>query len=191
MTTCNRRPGTRRIKKAVAALLMASAVATALLGGAPLAAAGSGELTLIHMGDLHGHLVPRPGFRDGQSGQMLGGLARMYTKIQEIRAREKNTLLVNGGDTVQGSAEVLFTRGQAIVDVLNRFNIDAFNPGNWDYVYGSRRFVETLRRQGAESELECDRGEPVLRDRRCRAADVLSGLRRPARPAALSHQAVR
>jgi len=138
---CNRRRGTRRVKKAVAALSMASAIAT-LLGIANLAAGGSGEVTLIHMGDLHGHLVPRPGFREGQTGQMLGGLARIYTRIQEIRARERNTLLVNGGDTVQGSAEVLFTRGQAMVDVLNRFNIDAFNPGNWDYVYGSRRFVE-------------------------------------------------
>ncbi len=77
-----------------------------------------------------------------ESGQTLGGLARIYTKVQEIRTREKNTLLVNSGDTVQGSAEVLFTRGQAMVDVLNRFEIDAFNPGNWDYVYGSRRFVE-------------------------------------------------
>ena len=177
--------------RTVAALLLSASIAAWLLGSARVAAAGSGEVTLIHMGDLHGHLVPRPGFREGQSGQMLGGLARMYTKIQEIRAREKNTLLVNGGDTVQGSAEVLFTRGQAIVDVLNRFKIDAFNPGNWDFVYGSRRFVETLRRQGTEGELECDRGEPVLRDDRCRAADVLSGLGRPARPAALSHPAVR
>jgi 2',3'-cyclic-nucleotide 2'-phosphodiesterase (5'-nucleotidase family) len=129
---------------AISALLMVGSIAAGLLCNAPIAAAGSGEITLIHMGDVHGHLVPRPGFREGESGQMLGGLARMYTKIQEIRAREKNTLLVNGGDTVQGSAEVLFTRGQAIVDVLNRFDIDAFNPGNWDFVYGSRRFVETF-----------------------------------------------
>jgi S-sulfosulfanyl-L-cysteine sulfohydrolase len=28
--------------------------------------------------------------------------------------------------------------------MLNGFGIDAFNPGNWDYVYGSRRFVETF-----------------------------------------------
>jgi 2',3'-cyclic-nucleotide 2'-phosphodiesterase (5'-nucleotidase family) len=122
--------------------VLLGAIALGLLGNAPLADAGSGEVTLIHMGDLHGHLTPRPGFRDGEQGHMVGGLARMYTKIREIRAREENTLLVNGGDTVQGSAEVLFTRGQAIIDVLNRFAIDAFNPGNWDYVYGSRRFVE-------------------------------------------------
>lgn len=125
------------------AAFMASAVfAAALVGSAPVSAAGSGEVTLIHMGDLHGHLVPRPSVRDGEEGQTVGGLARIYSKVQEIRAREKNTLLINGGDTVQGSAEVLFTRGQAIIDVLNLFKIDAFNPGNWDYVYGSRRFVE-------------------------------------------------
>jgi 2',3'-cyclic-nucleotide 2'-phosphodiesterase (5'-nucleotidase family) len=128
--------------KKISALLRCASVAALLWGSGQAATAGSGEITLIHIGDLHGHLVPRPGFREGQSGEMLGGLARLYTKIQEIRTREKNTLLVNGGDTVQGSAEVLYTRGQAIVDVLNRFGIDAFNPGNWDFVYGSRRFVD-------------------------------------------------
>jgi 2',3'-cyclic-nucleotide 2'-phosphodiesterase (5'-nucleotidase family) len=119
-------------------------IAVGLLGSALASAGGSGEVTLIHIGDLHGHLIPRPSAREGESGQTLGGLARIYTKVHEIRAREKNTLLVNSGDTIQGSAEVLFTRGQAIIDVLNRFEIDAFNPGNWDYVYGSRHFVETF-----------------------------------------------
>ena len=49
------------------------------------------------------------------------------------------TLLLNTGDTIQGSAEALFTKGQALVDVLNRFAIDAYAPGNWDWVYGADR----------------------------------------------------
>ncbi len=126
-----------------AALLIWVAIAAALPPSAP-ALAGSGEITLIHIGDLHGHLIPRPVAREGGSGRTEGGLARIYTKIREIRARGTPTVLVNTGDTVQGSAEALFTRGQVIVDVLNRFGIDAFNPGNWDFVYGSRRFVETF-----------------------------------------------
>lgn len=124
----------------------AAMLALTLLAGTPAGAgagAGTGEVTLIHMGDLHGHLIPRADVREAQ-GQTRGGLARLYTLIKDIRGREKNTLLVNGGDTVQGSAEVLYTRGKAMVDVLNRFQIDAYNPGNWDYVYGSRRFVETF-----------------------------------------------
>ena len=107
-----------------------------------LAQAGSGEITLIHIGDIHGHLTPRPNLRSDGTGRPEGGLARMYSKIQEIRTREKNTLLLNTGDTIQGSAEALYTRGQALVDVLNRFRIDAYAPGNWEFVYGTERFLE-------------------------------------------------
>lgn len=105
-------------------------------------AAGSGEITLIHIGDIHGHLMPRPNLRSDGAGRPEGGLARMYSKIQEIRGREKNTLLLNTGDTIQGSAEALYTQGQALVDVLNRFRIDAYAPGNWEFVYGTGRFLE-------------------------------------------------
>ena len=104
--------------------------------------AGDGEITIIHTGDFHGHLVPRPNMRSDGNGLMEGGLARVHKKIKQIRDDEKNTLYVHTGDTIQGSAEVLYTRGQAIVDVLNNFKIDAFAPGNWEFVYGTERFLE-------------------------------------------------
>jgi len=98
-------------------------------------------VTLIHLGDIHGHMVPRPNTRsDAVANTTVGGLASMYTRVSEIRAANPNTLLVNTGDTIQGSAEALFTNGQALVDVLNLFKIDAFAPGNWEFVYGTERF---------------------------------------------------
>ncbi|MEW6613150.1 MAG: bifunctional metallophosphatase/5'-nucleotidase [Pseudomonadota bacterium] len=113
-----------------------------ILAAVPAFAAGNGTVTLIQIGDLHGHLVPRPNVRSDSSGRLEGGLARLYTQIQEIRSRARDSLLINTGDTIQGSAETLFTRGQAMVDVLNRFGIDAFAPGNWDFLYGTQRFQE-------------------------------------------------
>src|SRR5947207_2194726 len=102
----------RWISTSVSALL---ALALPLSVG-PVKAA---EITLIHMGDVHGHLMPRPSVRGETAGKTEGGLARMYTKINEIRTRHpERTLLLNTGDTLQGSAEALFTRGQAMVDVL-------------------------------------------------------------------------
>jgi sulfur-oxidizing protein SoxB len=111
------------------------------------------EITLIHMGDVHGHLMPRPSIRGGTPARTEGGLARMYTKISQIRAERSNdkTLLLNTGDTIQGSAEALFTKGQALVDVLNRFAIDAYVPGNWDWVYGVERALELFAGPAAEA----------------------------------------
>ncbi len=114
------------------------------------ATAGDGTVRLIQIGDIHGHLVPRPNVRSDSTGKLEGGLARMATIIKQIRAKSmvgktNTSLLINSGDTVQGSAEALFTRGQALIDVVNLLGIDADNPGNWDFLYGTARFEETFK----------------------------------------------
>ena len=125
------------------AIAAASAFAlTTALSMTSTAFAGGKEVTLIHIGDIHGHTTPRANVRSDGVGRMEGGLARMYSKIKAIRKDEPNALLINTGDTLQGSGEALFSRGQALVDVLDLFGIDAYAPGNWDWVYGKERFVE-------------------------------------------------
>ncbi|MDP2026900.1 bifunctional UDP-sugar hydrolase/5'-nucleotidase [Sulfuriferula sp.] len=137
------------IKTLCAALGLASA---SLISTAALGAGGSGSVILIHTGDIHGHLLPRPNLRSDAVGHsMEGGVARMYTAIQQIRASAidkkgvDHSLLINTGDTVQGSGEALFSRGQAMIDVLNKFGFVAHAPGNWDYLYGPARFEETFK----------------------------------------------
>lgn len=123
---------------------MPAALAAAIFTLCAPAQAGknSGELTLIHMGDLHGHLVPHPSVRSDAAGKTEGGVARIYTLVEGIRrAHPGATLLVNTGDTLHGGAEALFTRGEAMIDVLNAFRFDAYAPGNWDYVYGADKFL--------------------------------------------------
>lgn len=114
------------------------------------ATAGDGEVVLIHTGDIHGHMVPRPNVRSDTTGKLEGGLAKMYTVIKKIRAAStynniNHSLLINTGDTLQGSGEALFSRGQVMIDVLNLFKFDAFAPGNWDFLYGPARFEQVFK----------------------------------------------
>lgn len=133
---------------------------SALLAGAILSAvsttavhADDSEITIIHTGDFHGHLIPRANVRSDHVGHSTeGGLARIYTKIQELREEDPNALLIHTGDTIQGGAEVLYTEGKAIIDILNKFNITAFAPGNWEFVYGTQRFENLFGKDSAHAD---------------------------------------
>ena len=135
----------RQSIKAVAAIAMAMLFVAPVLAGDD-STPGTGSVTLIHTGDIHGHLVPRPNVRSDSTGHLEGGLARVATTVNRIRSQRgyKNTLLINTGDTLQGSAEAMFSRGQVMIDVLNLFGVQAHAPGNWDYLYGPDRFLETF-----------------------------------------------
>lgn len=91
----------------------------AMLGAAMATTAyADSQIAIIHTGDFHGHLTPRPNLRStvDYPGQMVGGLARVATKIKQIRAGKAGagkTLVMHTGDTIQGSGEALYTRGQA------------------------------------------------------------------------------
>ncbi len=105
------------------------------------------KITLIHIGDTHGQIEPAVNVRsDNKNKDLEGGLARMYTLVKKIRKRAETknrthfTFMV--GDTAHGGVEVSFTRGSGIVDILNKFDIDLFAPGNWEFTYGTCRSNE-------------------------------------------------
>ncbi len=103
------------------------------------------EITLIQLADTHGNLMPHAGIikqPDGTERYVTrgGGLAKLKTLVDEIREENPNSLLLAVGDSTHGTAETLFTVGDAIMPALNAFGIDAFTPGNWDFGYGPAVF---------------------------------------------------
>ena len=69
----------------------------------------------------------------------MGGYAHLATLVKRIRAeRNGRTLLLDGGDTLQGSATTLWSRGEDMVRVSNQLGVDVFTP-HWEFVYGLER----------------------------------------------------
>ncbi len=107
--------------------------------------ASSDVITLIEMGDLHGTLVPHAAILinpDGTEREVAssGGLARLKTVINTIREDNPAAILLSTGDLTHGSAEAMFTLGDAMMVPMNAFGIDVYTPGNWDFGYGGAVF---------------------------------------------------
>ena len=186
-----------------------ASVTAALLAGKPWAALAArqalsmddlmqfdakGQVTLLHLTDLHGQLKPvyfRPPSENYGVGAFegipphlvgeaflkhfgiapgtplayahtmvdyvplameygkLGGLDHTATLIKAIRAErgEDKVLLLDGGDTWQGSYTSLKTNGSDMVSAMKRLNPDAM-VGHWEFTYGQDRVEELIEDMG-------------------------------------------
>jgi len=75
----------------------------------------------------------------------MGGIAHMKTLIDEIKRQrgENNTLLLDSGDTWQGTGVALKTGGEAIVKAQNYLGVDVM-VGHWEFTYGKERVRELI-----------------------------------------------
>ena len=96
-------------------------------------------ISLMQLSDVHGHIAPHAVIlQDDVLDPNSGGIAKLATLIDEVRADNPDNLLLVVGDTTHGSAEMMFTLGDAIMPMLNTLDIDVFLSGNWDFGWGPR-----------------------------------------------------
>ena len=81
----------------------------------------------------------------------MGGISHMKPMIDHVRKErgEKNVLLLDSGDTWQGTAVALKTKGEAIVDAQNYLGVDVM-VGHWEFTYGKERVHELIEKLDAD-----------------------------------------
>jgi sulfur-oxidizing protein SoxB len=81
----------------------------------------------------------------------MGGISHMKPIIDHVKKErgKENILLLDSGDTWQGTAVALKTDGEAIVDAQNYLGVDVM-VGHWEFTYGKERVMELIKKLDGE-----------------------------------------
>src|SRR5215510_13494797 len=97
------------------------------------------QITILGTTDLHGNINPIDYYTNKADNR---GLAKIATLINRVRKEQPNTLLIDSGDTIQGSPLESFhsrknnVRSDPMMLVMNSLNYDAMTVGNHEYNFG-------------------------------------------------------
>ena len=76
----------------------------------------------------------------------VGGFAHLATLVKRMKASRPGALLLDGGDTWQGSATSLWTKGQDMVDACRLLGVDVMT-GHFEFTYGQDRVTELVEKK--------------------------------------------
>jgi sulfur-oxidizing protein SoxB len=78
----------------------------------------------------------------------VGGFAHLATLVKRLKASRPGALLLDGGDTWQGSATSLWTNAQDMVDACKALTVDVMT-GHWEFTFGMQRVKEIVEKDFA------------------------------------------
>ncbi|ACL65015.1 5'-Nucleotidase domain protein [Anaeromyxobacter dehalogenans 2CP-1] len=129
---------------------------------------------------LLSHFGIRPGTREAHALTFLdfeaaarrygkvGGFAHLATLVKRLRASRPGALLLDGGDTWQGSATALWTDGQDMIDAAKLLGVDVMT-GHWEFTLGADRVKRAVEKDlagkisfVAQNVHTADFGDPVF-----------------------------
>jgi 5'-nucleotidase len=119
-------------------VLLASLLPVAVL---PLAAGAEVTLHILHTNDFHSRIEAVNAFNstcsaeDAAEGKCFGGIARLVTKVAEMRAAldGQNVLLLDAGDQFQGSLFYTTYKGGLVAELMQALDYDAMALGNHEF----------------------------------------------------------
>jgi 5'-nucleotidase len=111
---------------------------------APLLEPKDGEtlITFLNTNDQHSQIDPLPA-NDRYAG--LGGVARRATLVKRIRKENPNTLLVDAGDSFQGTPYFNLYKGEVEYKAMSAVGYDVVTLGNHDFDNGIEALAAAMK----------------------------------------------
>lgn len=90
------------------------------------------RIMILHTSDIHGH------YTNSDSPIRLGGIAKLKTKIDFIKQRNDNNLLLDSGDWTEGTLFYTLNSGEANHRLMEAMGYDAIVLGNHEWLVGAK-----------------------------------------------------
>ncbi|MFA7584055.1 MAG: metallophosphatase [Proteiniphilum sp.] len=92
------------------------------------------RLVILHTNDTHSRIEPLP--QTDRTNPDKGGVVRRASYIDQVRAENKQVLLFDAGDFLQGTPYFNLFKGEVEVKAMNLMHYDAATLGNHEFDYG-------------------------------------------------------
>jgi len=92
------------------------------------------HITILHTNDVHSHIDPFP--PDHHRNPNRGGVSRRYQVIKQVQQQNKNTLLLDAGDSFQGTPYFNFYGGELEFKLMSKMGYHASTIGNHEFDNG-------------------------------------------------------
>lgn len=113
---------------------------------------GDLKLTILHTNDIHAHLEESNKYggkcfdKKYPNSTCVGGVARIVTKVKEIRQMASNVLFMNAGDFFQGTPYYTLFKESVISAVMSVMGYDYACLGNHEFDDGPQNLASFLKK---------------------------------------------
>lgn len=101
------------------------------------------HITVLHTNDVHSHVDPFP--EDHHRNPGRGGVSRRYTLIQKVKSENPNTLILDAGDSFQGTPYFNFYGGELEFKLMSKMGYHASTIGNHEFDNGIDNITAQLQ----------------------------------------------
>lgn len=105
---------------------------------------GQKSIVILHTNDTHSRIEPIP--ESDRIAGNKGGVVRRMNYIEQVRKENKNVLLFDAGDFLQGTPYFNLFKGVVETEAMNMMRYDAVTLGNHEFDYGLEALEKVVRR---------------------------------------------